>query len=160
MSINANSNSALNTLEAIQTNDFVNSFEIYNSVAEFVEAPFGLGAEIRYNKAVLAVQAYTDIVQQRLGSNIVFRNLGTITDGTVWVDTSKDNNTYENFLAKRINENHNTRPAFMEALLEGTGFGVKQSSSTRRNEARRTLRIGASRILAFGVLGSSIENSL
>ena len=159
MSLNANSNAALNTLEAIQTNYFVNSFEIYNSVAEFVESPFGLGGEIRYKKAIDSVKAYEDIVQQRLGSNIIFRNLGTLTDGTVWIDTTKDNNTYENFLAKNINENHNTRPSILESIYEGTGFEVKLSSSTKRNQARRALRIGSSRVLALGVLASSFEEN-
>lgn len=158
MSVNANSNAALNTLEAIQTNYFVNNLEIYNSVADFVEFPFGLGAEIRYIKAIESIKTYQDIVQNRLGSNIIFRNLGTLTDGSVWIDTTKDNNTYENFLAKNINENHNTRPSILESIYEGTGFEVKQSSSTKRNQARRALRIGSSRVLALGVLASSLED--
>jgi len=159
MDIKANLTSALNTLEAIQTNYFVNSFEIYNAVAQFVETPFGLGADIRYDKAVAAVKLYERCVQKKIGANIIFRNLGTITDGTVWVDTSKNNNTYDNFLAKKINENHNTRPSILEAIYEGSGFEIKQSSSTQANQSRRALRIGSSRTLSYGVLASSFEEN-
>jgi hypothetical protein len=47
------------------------------------------------------------------GSRIVI----TLPDGTVVVDTSKNNNTYANFQAKAINENHNTRVAILDAQL-------------------------------------------
>ena len=154
--------SAQNTLEAIQTNNFVNSIDIYNAVSLFIALPYGPGAEDRYNSAVAAVLEYQDCIQSKFGKDIVIRNVGTNTDGTVWIDTSKGNknkNTYANFLNKIINENHNTRPSYPEAILNGSGFEIKQSASTGKNQARRTLRIGSSRVLAFGVLGTSIEEA-
>lgn len=58
-------------------------------------------------------------------------------DGTVIVDTSKvAANTFANFQAKAINENHNTRVAVMSAQLSPSGLGaeVKFSTSTLQNE--------------------------
>jgi len=159
MSLNFNNpSSSENLIQVIQNENFIGSFEIYEKVARFVELPYGLLAESRYIDAVDAVFAYNQFVQQRLGEDTVFRNVGTITDGTVWIDTSKTNNTYENFLNSKINVNHNTRPSFLEAIYEGSGFEIKQSSTTNSNQARRTIRMGSSRALPFGVLGSSIEN--
>lgn len=159
MSLNFNAQASQNSLEAIQTNDFVNVPDIYNPVSVFVGAPYGPEAETRYNKAVIAVLEYQNCVQRKLGNDIIVRNLGTITDGTVWIDTSKplSVHTYQNFLKKSINENHNTRPSFPEAIYNGSGFEIRQSSTTFRNQARRTLRIGSSRVLPFGVLATSFE---
>jgi hypothetical protein len=160
MSLNFNNpSSSENLLQVIQNDNFIGSFEIYEKVARFVELPYGLLAESRYIDAINAVFAYENFVQQRLGEDTVFRNVGTITDGRVWIDTSKKtNNTYENFLNQKINENHNTRPSFLEAIYEGSGFEIKQSSSTNSNQARRTIRIGSSKTLPYGVLGSSLES--
>ena len=153
-----NPTSSENLLEVIQNENFIGSFEIYEKVSRFVELPYGLLAEARYIDAVDAVFAYNIFVQQRLGKDTIFRNVGTITNGRVWIDTSKTNNTYENFLNQKINDNFNTRPCFLEAIYEGSGFEVSQSSSTNSSRARRTIRIGSSRTLPYGVLGSSIEN--
>ena len=44
--------------------------------------------------------------------------LMTNADGTVALDTSKSNNSFENYLKKDINENHNTRLSIIRALEE------------------------------------------
>ena len=68
----------------------------------------------------------------------------TLPDGTVVVDTSKSNNTYPNFIAKRINENHNTRVAILDAQLFDCGVGLekKTSSSTGDEEVYLAKRLG------------------
>lgn len=71
----------------------------------------------------------------------------TLPDGTVVIDTSKDNaaNTLANFQAKKINENHNTRVAILDAQIYDCGVGVetKLSSSTGGVEEYVAKRLGA-----------------
>lgn len=68
----------------------------------------------------------------------------TLPDGTVVVDTSKDNNTYDNFKAKLINENHNSRVAIFSAQQYpcGRGLETKFSTSDGTNESYVALRLG------------------
>lgn len=54
----------------------------------------------------------------------------TLPDGTVVVDTGKPNNTYADYLAKAINENHNSRAAIMEAQMFPCGLGVETKFSS------------------------------
>lgn len=72
------------------------------------------------------------------------RVLIALPDGTVVLDTSRTNNTYANFLAKAINENHNSRVAILAAQEYPCGLGLesKLSSSTGQNEAYFALRAG------------------
>lgn len=72
------------------------------------------------------------------------RVLLALPDGTVVLDTSRTNNTYANFLAKAINENHNSRVAIVVAQEYPCGLGLesKLSSSTGQNEAYFALRAG------------------
>jgi hypothetical protein len=71
----------------------------------------------------------------------------TLPDGTVVIDTGKDDttNTYANFQAKTINENHNTRVAILDAQLYDCGVGVetKKSSTTGTSEHYVAKRLGA-----------------
>ncbi len=58
----------------------------------------------------------------------------TLPDGTVVVDTSKGtSNTYNNFKAKTINENHNTRISILDSQLYDCGVGVETKRSTTDN---------------------------
>ena len=58
----------------------------------------------------------------------------TLPDGTVVVDTSKGtSNTYNNFKAKTINENHNTRISILDSQLYECGVGVETKRSTTDN---------------------------
>lgn len=55
----------------------------------------------------------------------------TTPDGTVVVDTKKTTaNTYANFIAKAISENHNSRVAILDAQLWPCGAGVETKFST------------------------------
>lgn len=70
----------------------------------------------------------------------------TLPDGTVVVDTSKGAaNTYANFQAKTINENHNTRVAILDAQIYDCGLGLetKTSTSTGDVEVYLAKRLGA-----------------
>jgi hypothetical protein len=55
----------------------------------------------------------------------------TLPDGTVVVDTKKTAlNTYANYVAKKINENHNSRIAILDSRLFVCGAGVETKRST------------------------------
>jgi len=75
-------------------------------------------------------------------------------DGTVVVDTGKTDdptntlpqgNSYQHFLDKTVNENHNSRVAIMSAQQYPCGLGVesKLSSSTGFVESYVAIRLGA-----------------
>jgi len=79
------------------------------------------------------------------------RVVATLPDGTVVVDTNRDDNTvnpnsnsYQHFLDKTINENHNSRVAIFVAQEYPCGFGVesKLSTSTGQNEDYLAVRAG------------------
>lgn len=70
----------------------------------------------------------------------------TTPDGTVVVDTSKGaSNTYSNFKAKTINENHNSRIAILHSQLYDCGLGLetKLSSTDNTKENYLARRLGA-----------------
>lgn len=74
------------------------------------------------------------------------RILVTLPDGTVVVDTAKGTaNTYDNFDAKTINENHNTRVAILHSQIYDCGVGLesKTSSTTGAKEDYLAKRLGA-----------------
>jgi hypothetical protein len=68
----------------------------------------------------------------------------TLPDGTVVVDSNAGNNSFANYKAKTINENHNSRIAIHVAQHYQCGFGLetKISSSTGNVEAYFALRLG------------------
>jgi hypothetical protein len=75
----------------------------------------------------------------------------TLPDGTVVLDTSRADgetpanaNSYPHFLAKTINENHNTRLAIMAAQMYACGIGIetKVSTTTGRLESYFAVRLG------------------
>ena len=79
------------------------------------------------------------------------RVLITLPDGTVVLDTNRADNTadptsnsYQHFLDKTINENHNSRIAILAAQEYPCGVGIesKLSSSTGQNEAYIAIRAG------------------
>jgi hypothetical protein len=78
------------------------------------------------------------------------RVLYTAPDGTVIFDSGIKiftDNTYDNYVKKSINENHNSRPAIMCAQLSlfGHGLGVEQkfSTSTKSNEIYAAIAFGS-----------------
>lgn len=94
-----------------------------------------------------AIKNKLDVVQDVLTYNILLaeanadallttkgRIVVTLPDGTVVVDTSKGKlNTFANYKAKKINENHNTRIAILDAQLYECGVGLETKRSTTDN---------------------------
>jgi hypothetical protein len=79
--------------------------------------------------ATLLAEANADAAKTPKG-----RVLITLPDGTVVVDTSKGAaNSYANFVAKKINENHNSRIAILDAQLFECGVGLETKRSTTDN---------------------------
>lgn len=77
----------------------------------------------------------------------------TLPDGTVVLDTAADDdpsntmeagNSYDHFLAKTVNENHNSRVAIFAAQLYPCGVGVesKLSTTTGITESYVAIRLG------------------
>ncbi len=91
-----------------------------------------------------------------------YRVVATLSDGRVWYDSSKTNNSYQNFLDKLINENHNTRRPFMEVLLSDKvyAYEAKLSTSTKKYEERIVMRLGASNLEPLGSIGLSVQTAV
>ena len=75
----------------------------------------------------------------------------TLPDGTVVLDTARDDNTadprsnsYQHFLDKTINENHNSRLAILSAQMYACAVGLesKLSTTTGLTESYVAIRVG------------------
>ena len=87
-------------------------------------------------------------------------------DGTVVLDTARTDgdpavptsNTYAHFQAKTINENHNSRVAFMTAQQYPCGVSVesKLSTSTGQTERYFALRLGT-HLNSLGTVRISVQ---
>ena len=106
--------------------------------------------------AVLAVVQASKVANSAVTG---VRYLITLADGTVVADTSKTNNSYQNFLDKTINETHFTRIAIATSLLSVSGLGDEEkfSSSTRQNEIYHAVRVGKTPNNALGVMRYSFR---
>jgi hypothetical protein len=97
------------------------------------------------------------------GANASLRILLAIDDGTVAYDSSKGaNNTFANFSAKTINENHNTRPEILVAILGNSGVGLsnRYSSSVSSFLKYQATRLGASTQTNGGTFRLSLKDLL
>uniref|UniRef100_A0A6C0LMC8 Uncharacterized protein n=1 Tax=viral metagenome TaxID=1070528 RepID=A0A6C0LMC8_9ZZZZ len=91
-----------------------------------------------------------------------FRALLAIDDGTVAYDSSKGaSNTYENFTKGLINENHNTRPEILVAILGNSGVGLsnRYSRSVGAFLKYQATRLGASTQTNLGTYRVSLSDS-
>ena len=103
------------TLNAVLTPAKVNSFK--NKLSAVHDQP---------TYAVLLTEANATAAIVANGRVVV-----TLQDGTVVVDTAKGAaNTFANFEAKAINENHNSRVAILDAQLYDCGIGLETKTST------------------------------
>jgi len=86
------------------------------------------------------------------------RVLVSLADGLVAYD-SKKTNSWSNFLAKSINENHNSRLAIMSALLgnSGNAYELRYSTSDGYKEAYNAQRMGPSVQNALGCVRVSVR---
>jgi hypothetical protein len=95
------------------------------------------------------------------GANSTFRSLGCTSDGTVFYDSSKGaDNTYANFLAKVINENHQPRPEILLAVLGQTSVGEsdRYSTSVATTQKYRAFRLGDSTNNNLGTIRVSMDD--
>ena len=118
------------TLNAVLTPAKVNSFK--NKLSAVKDQP---------TYATLLTEANATAALIANGRVVV-----TLPDGTVVVDTAKGaTNTFANFEAKAINENHNTRVSILDAQIYDCGIGLetKTSSTTGVVEAYLAKRLGA-----------------
>jgi hypothetical protein len=81
----------------------------------------------------------------------------TLSDGTVAYDTGKTN-TYAKYVAKTINENHNSRVSILQALLgsSGVGFEAKYSTTSTHMTNYFAQRVGSSVGDSMGVIRVSV----
>ncbi len=130
-------------------------------ICDFLNEPYSCNAEPRYNSSVGFLKFFIDSFDlSNYPANVLIRIVASLPDGTVWYDSSKTNNTYQHFLNKCINENHNTRPAFLQALMSESGYGfeTKPSSTTAVNyQARSAVRLGSCQDNALGVIAFSLS---
>jgi hypothetical protein len=105
-----------------------------------------LEAELR---AVVDQTTYEPLLAhaQRIAANPTIRNgrvLVTLPDGTVMIDTGRSNNSFANFQAKAINENHHSRVAIFAAQQYPCGVALERkfSTSTGVTETYVTFRLG------------------
>jgi hypothetical protein len=114
---------------------FVNQFTIDES-------------EVNYNLAVECLNASVNLCDNFIKNlDSTSRILATLSDGTVWYDSSKgDMNTYANFKSKSINENHASRYSIRQAMdsYEGVGWESKYSTSNNNFENYYAVRGGDS----------------
>ena len=118
--------------------------------------------DISANTYAPMVAALTDASNNiAVGANATLRILLAIDDGTVAYDSSKGaNNTYANFAAKTINENHNSRPEILVAILGNSGVGVsnRYSSSSGSFLKYQATRLGASTQSNLGTFRVSLKD--
>jgi hypothetical protein len=125
-------------------------------VTQFLQNP---NSETDWNNMNTAIQSFMTTYSPLLAG---LRVLVTLSDGHVAYDTSKGvNNTYANFQANTIGENHNTRIAIMVALLGSNGIGneIKASTTTGTKQAYNAVRMGLSTSLALGCVRVSANST-
>jgi len=107
-------------------------------------------SEINWNRLHYAVQNFfvtggEDAPVSRLPG---LRVILTSPDGRVVYDSSKDNNSWLSFITDTINENQNTRSAFLQAVLGNSGYGYEVRYTIENNSLLKKAffvnRIGSS----------------
>ena len=127
------------------------------------------GGEENYNKMV---EVLINGTNEQIMLHPGFRSLLTLADGTVMFDSGKaktnqsgficgpGKNTWENKSSKSINENHNSRPEILLALLNGVGQSERTSTTMGIAEHYEALRLGNSTQHALGCLRVNIPDDL
>lgn len=92
------------------------------------------------------IEACNKIINKfnKICHNHTGRLLISLPDGTVVFDSSRGNNTYNNFKNNKINVNHNTRRSIMASQLykNGTAYERKYSTTTQQKEIYVSIRLG------------------
>ena len=118
----------------------------------------------------IMVKVLINGVNEQIQIHPNFRALLTLADGTVVFDSGKADyndcgfitgpgkNTWENEQSKSINENHNSRPEILLALLNGTGETERLSTTIGADEHYEAKRLGNSTNHALGVIRVNIPD--
>jgi hypothetical protein len=164
-------------------NEFVASNSGMPVILDFLDNPFSASinpatsntwGKDRYNSAVGFFNEFVTQQNVILGSNPAtaggyMRLLATLPDGTVWYDSQRNisstlinSNTYDNFIAKTIGDNHNSRSAFLQAVLSEDGYGYEEKIASitgfkGARETRVTLRLGPNKNNVVSVLALSLN---
>lgn len=137
------------------------------TVADDVNTFLVRGQESNYK---IMVKVLNNGVNEQIQIHPNFRALLTLADGTVAYDSGKaefdkcgfitgpGKNTWENEQSKSINENHNTRPEILLALLNGSGESERLSTTIGADEHYEAKRLGNSVNHALGVLRANIPD--
>lgn len=129
---------------------------VQNVVQRFLDTEI---AESWNNMSVAFTEA---LVAYKVGPNDGLRILLAISDGSVAYDSSKSNNSFVNFQSGSINNNHNTRPEIMVAILGNSGVGIsaRYSGSLKLFLKYNALRFGASTESNVGTFRVSLPDIL
>ena len=135
MSANANASLAYN--ETVMSGILGNTG--FTAVTTFLNNPSTTGQQTAYDAVVTFLNG---LIPTNGGIVLI------LDDGTVIYDSSKTtNNTYANYGAKTINENHNSRPEVLVAILSTSGTGVStrfSSSGSNLQKKYYAVRLGDS----------------
>lgn len=125
----------------------------YQAVINALIPAFGqLSAQLAALTDQTSYQALLNTANALAASLATARVVVTLPDGTVVLDTARDDNTadpksnaYQHFLDKTINENHNSRLAILGAQEYACGVGLesKLSTTTGLTESYVAIRVGA-----------------
>ena len=127
-------------------------------------------SETRYNELRRGVKKAME--KLATGDNRSFRILMTVPDGTVAIDTAKGSfngkvyelgeNTWANFKAKIINENHHTRCEFLISMLGDPGIGRAERYSTSISTYEHLLvtRLGPSPQRPYGFVRVGLNSEI
>ena len=87
------------------------------------------------------------------------RVLISLSDGTVAYDSNSSFNSFVDYKAKKINENHNSRIPIFTALISNSGVALEQrySSSTGRFTNYIAQRVGLSAQDSMGCVRISVD---
>ena len=125
-------------------------------VTQFLLNP---NVEVDWDNMDTGIQAFMTTYSGLLAG---LRVLVSLADGKVAYDTGKGPaNTFANYQAGTLGENHNTRISILTALLgtSGTGFETKYSDTTGQDQAYAAVRMGYASTNGLGVLRVSVNNA-
>lgn len=134
--------------------------ELYQQLRPYLEPSLGGGNSALANRLsrVQGQAAYENLLDlaNDISANDQYRVVITLPDGTVVLDTSRDDwyrgdsgfcksdprkNCYVNFQNKTINENHNSRVAIFSAQALSCGYAIETKSSTTTGQKEHYLAV-------------------
>ena len=126
---------------------------VQNAIQTFMTAPI----QANYEAMVTEVQAAQTLLAT--GTNASLRTLISVSDGRVAYDSSKTN-TWAAYSEGTINDNHNTRPEIMLAVLSsgGSGQSNRYSSTSASSLKYLATRLGNSPSDNLGTFRISLTN--